>query len=94
MIDPDQVSFSLELKSIIAYSLPQFSQAQESNYLYLLSLQQYVLGELKDGAIARDIYIKTVEKITTDKPDLVQYFIKSLGFGVSTSRHASLAAES
>jgi nucleosome binding factor SPN SPT16 subunit len=67
----------------VAELTPTSSQAQESNYLYLLSLQQFVIGELKDGAVARDIYIKTVEKITTDKPDLVQYFLKSLGFGVS-----------
>lgn len=56
---------------------------QEKNYLYLVELQKYALSELKEGAVARDVYQKVVEKIQTDREDLLPYFVKTVGFGVS-----------
>ena len=57
--------------------------SQEKNYLYLVELQKYALSELKEGAVARDVYQKVVEKIQTERDDLLPYFVKTLGFGVS-----------
>lgn len=56
--------------------------AQEKNYLFLVDLQKFVLGELKDGVICKDVYAKITERIESERPDLVPYFVKTAGFGV------------
>ncbi|GAA5845081.1 hypothetical protein JCM5353_007425 [Sporobolomyces roseus] len=55
---------------------------QEKNYLFVVDLQKYALGELKDGVVAKDLYQKVVDKIQADRPDLLQYFVKTAGFGM------------
>ncbi|KAK4056165.1 FACT complex subunit spt16 [Microbotryomycetes sp. JL221] len=55
---------------------------QDKNYLYLIELQKFVVNELKTGTICKDVYIKTLEKIQTDREDLVQYFVKTCGFAM------------
>ncbi|ORY88571.1 global transcriptional regulator, cell division control protein [Leucosporidium creatinivorum] len=56
--------------------------AQEKNYLFLVDLQKFAISELKEGAIARDIYTKVVEKIQTEREDLLPFFVKTAGFGM------------
>lgn len=57
-------------------------QAQQKNYLFLLDLQEFAVAELKAGAIVKDVYQAILEKVKTDKPELEQYFVKTLGFSV------------
>lgn len=57
-------------------------QAQENNYLFVVELQKFLLEELHDGAVVRDVYAKGLDKIKSDRPDLEPYFNKTFGFGV------------
>ncbi|SCZ96389.1 BZ3500_MvSof-1268-A1-R1_Chr8-2g10162 [Microbotryum saponariae] len=56
--------------------------AQEKNYLFLVELQKFVIGELKEGAVAKDVYAATVEKVRADREDLLPHFVKTCGFGM------------
>ncbi|GAA5939274.1 hypothetical protein JCM3775_007175 [Rhodotorula graminis] len=58
------------------------SADQEKNYLFLVELQKFALGELKDGAACKDVYQKVVDKIEKDRADLLPYFAKTAGFGM------------
>lgn len=89
MIDPDAVRGACRFASATSVEADQLSfveQAQEKNYLYLVDLQTYALGELKEGVLARDVYTKVVEKIQSEREDLLPYFVKTVGFGVRLSR--------
>ena len=55
---------------------------QEKNYVFLLELQKFALTVLKNGAVAKEAYAAVVDKIETDRADLVPYFVKTLGFGM------------
>ncbi|GAA6038518.1 hypothetical protein NBRC10512_002505 [Rhodotorula toruloides] len=55
---------------------------QEENYLFLIDLQKYAIGELRDNVTCKDIYQKVADKINADRPDLLQYFAKTAGFGM------------
>ncbi|GAA6022046.1 hypothetical protein JCM10207_001030 [Rhodosporidiobolus poonsookiae] len=55
---------------------------QEKNYLFLVDLQKFALSELRDGAVGKDVYEKIVGKIQADRPDLMQYWVKTAGFGM------------
>ncbi|BGP11874.1 FACT complex subunit spt16 [Rhodotorula toruloides] len=55
---------------------------QEKNYLFLIDLQKHAIGELRDGVTCKDVYQKVVDKINADRPDLLQYFAKTAGFGM------------
>lgn len=61
------------------------SADHEKNYLFLVELQKFALGELKDGAVCKDVYQKVVDKIEADRADLLPYFAKTAGFGVRPS---------
>lgn len=50
-----------------------------------MELQKYALTELKEGAIGKDVFQNVVDKIEADRPDLSQYFVKTVGFGVRPS---------
>ncbi|BGP34967.1 FACT complex subunit spt16 [Rhodotorula toruloides] len=41
---------------------------QEKNYLFLINLQKYAIGELRDGATCKDVHQKVVDKINADPP--------------------------
>ncbi|KAK4702875.1 FACT complex subunit SPT16, partial [Phenoliferia sp. Uapishka_3] len=56
--------------------------AQEKNYLFLVDLQKFVLGQLIDGAICKEVFGKVVERIEAERPDLSPYFVKTVGFGM------------
>ncbi|GAA5853260.1 hypothetical protein JCM9279_006278 [Rhodotorula babjevae] len=58
------------------------SADHEKNYLFLVELQKFALGELKDGAVCKDVYQKVVDKIEADRADLLPYFAKTAGFGM------------
>jgi nucleosome binding factor SPN SPT16 subunit len=83
MIDPTSVrllsffSFSVSFRSPFPHL-----QEQEKNYLFVVDLQKFALGELRDGAVCKDVYQKIVDKIQSDRPDLLQYFAKTAGFGM------------
>lgn len=83
LIDPDQVSPHPSLPRVVL--MMRCVQAQEKNYLYLVDLQKYVLAELKDGAVGKELYTQVVDKIEAERPDLSPYFVKTLGFGVRLS---------
>ncbi|KAL8281276.1 hypothetical protein RQP46_006310 [Phenoliferia psychrophenolica] len=56
--------------------------AQEKNYLFLVDLQKFVLGELKDGVVCKDVYAKIIERIDSERADLAPYFTKTGGFAM------------
>lgn len=39
---------------------------------------------MKAGAVVKDVYNAIVQKVRDEKPDLEQYFVKTLGFAVCT----------
>ena len=49
----------------------------------MLKLQTHILGQLKDGAVLRDVYNNAVEYIRNEKPELEPHFLKTMGFSVS-----------
>ncbi|KAM0787049.1 hypothetical protein ACM66B_006314 [Microbotryomycetes sp. NB124-2] len=55
---------------------------QDKNYLYLLELQKFVVGELKEGVTCRDVYVKAIEKIQSEREDLMPHFVKTCGFAM------------
>lgn len=55
-------------------------QTQEANYLFLLDLQEFCMQQLHAGALIKDAYAAVVSKIHNEKPELEQYFVKTLGF--------------
>ena len=71
--------------------LSPLHQQQEKNYLFVVELQKYALSELKDGVVAKDLYQKVVDKIQADRPDLLQYFVKTAGFGVRSQFHSLIS---
>ncbi|KAF1983849.1 transcription elongation complex subunit [Aulographum hederae CBS 113979] len=60
------------------------TKAQEANYKFLLSVYADVLGMLKDGAVCKDVYNKTLSAIKSKKPELASNFVRSIGFGIGT----------
>ncbi|KAJ8699613.1 FACT complex subunit spt16 [Pleurotus ostreatus] len=55
---------------------------QEVQYNLLLSLQTELLGFMKDGVVARDVYQHAVDFIKAKKPELEKKFVKNIGFGM------------
>lgn len=53
---------------------------QETNYSYLLDLQKFVLGVLKEGVVAKEFYDSIKSKVAQDRPDLESRLPKSFGF--------------
>ncbi|KAJ3410484.1 FACT complex subunit spt16 [Chytridiales sp. JEL 0842] len=57
-------------------------KGKEANYNFLLELQSYVLGLIKDGAECKDIYNKATEYVQEKRPELVSHFVKNAGYGI------------
>ncbi|KAG7860923.1 hypothetical protein KL939_001490 [Ogataea angusta] len=55
------------------------SKEMEKNYDFLLKVQAKAISLMKDGAIAKDVYGKTLAFIETERPDLVENFMKNMG---------------
>jgi nucleosome binding factor SPN SPT16 subunit len=73
---------------LVAHHL-SLDQSQESNYVFLLELQQSVLKKMKAGVQVKELYDFTVGEVQKKKPDLTDKLVKSIGFGVS---HAVLVS--
>jgi nucleosome binding factor SPN SPT16 subunit len=58
------------------------TQTQESNYLFLLDLQQYLLKKLKAGAVIKDVYASGLAYVKEKKPELESAYPKTIGYGV------------
>ena len=58
------------------------NKAQEGMYRLLLNVHEMVLKELRDGAIAKDVYNKAVAMVKAKKPELVDNFVKNVGAAI------------
>ncbi|EMR63682.1 putative fact complex subunit spt-16 protein [Eutypa lata UCREL1] len=58
------------------------NKTQESNYKFLHQVHNLVLREIRDGAIAKDVYHKATAYIKAKKPDLEKHFLKNVGYGI------------
>lgn len=62
---------------------PEKSSGKEKNYRFLLELQEHIFTSLiKDGVTCKDIYNKAVSYVEKKRPDLKEYFVKNIGFGI------------
>lgn len=57
------------------------NKTQENNYKFLLALHGVVLKEIRDGAVAKDVYNKAVSYIKSKKPEFEKHFLKNVGYG-------------
>ncbi|PLW13790.1 hypothetical protein PCANC_19533 [Puccinia coronata f. sp. avenae] len=55
---------------------------QEANYNYLLELQKFALGELKEGIAANDFLNTVKSKVAADRAELESCLPKSFGFSL------------
>ncbi|ROV96304.1 hypothetical protein VMCG_07648 [Cytospora schulzeri] len=58
------------------------NKTQESNYRFLLAVHNLILKEIRDGAVAREVYSKAVSYIRSKKPELEKHFLKNVGYGI------------
>ncbi|CAJ2502394.1 Uu.00g097880.m01.CDS01 [Anthostomella pinea] len=58
------------------------NKAQESAYKTLHTAHNIVLKEMRDGAVAKDIYHKALSHIKSKKPDLEKHFVKNVGSAI------------
>ncbi|KAI5124316.1 hypothetical protein M0805_008924 [Coniferiporia weirii] len=58
------------------------TKEQEAVYALLVSLQADLLHKLKDGVVARDVYMHAVSYIREKKPELEKHFVKNIGFSM------------
>ncbi|KAI0394321.1 FACT complex subunit SPT16 [Xylariaceae sp. FL0594] len=69
--------------SIIARTfLVDPNKTQESVYKTLHTAHNLALNEIRDGAVAKDVYNKTLAYIKSKKPDLEKHFVKNVGWGI------------
>lgn len=63
-------------------SIEPDTQTQEQNYRYLIDLQKWVLSQMAPGKSVKDFFQAVVDKVSEEKPDLVEHFVaaKTLGF--------------
>lgn len=55
---------------------------QAKMYELLLSIHATVLKEIKDGAVAGDVYNKAIASLKSTKPEFEKNFVKSVGYGI------------
>lgn len=73
----------LTYSSLIARTyLVDPNKSQESAYKLLLATHDTVIKNLKDGAVAKDVYNKALSLIKSKKPELVNHFGKTVGYGI------------
>ncbi|KAI1308574.1 FACT complex subunit SPT16 [Xylaria venustula] len=58
------------------------NKTQESVYKTLHTAHNIVLKEIRDGAVAKDVYNKALGYIKSKKPDLEKHFVKNVGWGI------------
>lgn len=79
-------SFGLRYKtycSMIARTyLIDPNKSQESTYKLLFLVHNSVIGEIRDGTHAKDVYNKAISIIKSKKPELEKHFLKNVGFAM------------
>jgi nucleosome binding factor SPN SPT16 subunit len=58
------------------------TKPQETNYAFLLSIYDAVIKDVRDGAIAKDLYNKAIGIVRAKRPDLEKHFLKNIGAGI------------
>ncbi|KAI1332711.1 FACT complex subunit SPT16 [Xylariaceae sp. FL0255] len=58
------------------------NKTQESVYKTLYAAHNLALKEIRDGAVAKDVYNKALGHIKSKKPELEKHFVKNVGWGI------------
>lgn len=58
------------------------NKSQEAAYKVLLAAHETVIKNMKEGAIAKDVYNKALSLIKSKKPELEKHFGKTVGYGI------------
>ncbi|KAL4912206.1 FACT complex subunit spt16 [Aspergillus aurantiobrunneus] len=58
------------------------TKSQEANYALLLSVHEAVLKEVRDGAVAKELYNKAISLVRAKKSELEPHFMKNVGAGI------------
>ncbi|KAI0206769.1 FACT complex subunit SPT16 [Astrocystis sublimbata] len=58
------------------------NKTQESVYKLLHNAHNLALKEIREGAIAKDVYHKALSYVKSKKPDLEKHFVKNIGWGI------------
>ncbi|KAI8854433.1 FACT complex subunit-domain-containing protein [Chytridium lagenaria] len=56
-------------------------KGKETNYKFLLELQEHLLSILKEGVTCSGLYEEAIDYVTKNRPDLKDNFVKNIGFG-------------
>ncbi len=79
-------SFGARYKSycsnIVRTMLVNPSDKVQKSYDFLVSLEEHILANLKEGAVLKDVYESTVRKVKNERPDLVDKLTKNFGFSM------------
>lgn len=58
------------------------SEAQEANYKFLLDLQKAVLAEMRPGTAISKIYLRGLDYVKANRPELENKLVTNFGFGI------------
>jgi nucleosome binding factor SPN SPT16 subunit len=58
------------------------SPEQEKNYKFLLKLHEAALAEMRPGKPISGVYVKVMEMVAEEHPELVPHLTKNVGFGI------------
>jgi nucleosome binding factor SPN SPT16 subunit len=58
------------------------TEAQESNYKFLVALQQHIIALIRPGIALRHIYEQATEYVREKRPDLSSHFVANAGFSM------------
>lgn len=58
------------------------NKSQDSTYKLLHAVHNLVLKEIRDGAVAKDIYGRAMSLVKSKKPELEKHFLKNVGYGI------------
>ena len=58
------------------------NKPQDGMYKLLHAVHNLVLKEIRDGAVAKDIYTRAIGLIKSKKPDMEKHFLKNVGYGI------------
>lgn len=58
------------------------NKSQESNYKLLFKVHNLVMKEIRDGVNCKDIYVKALSLVKSQKPELEKHFLKNVGAGI------------
>ena len=79
-------SFGARYKSycsnIVRTMLVDPSDKVQSSYDFLVSVEEHILSQLKDGAALKDVYDSALSKVKKERPDLADKLTKNFGFSM------------